>query len=194
MSESALPSRQTSRWDGPQEPSRITWELREPLSGDAEGFAALHSRVWRTTYRGIMPDEVVDVLEPGQFRPTWDQVVAAYDAGAVAKDGRGFLVALQEGTPVGFCMHGPARDEDPPTPHQLWSLNVAPDHQGSGVAQQLVDLALGRREAYLWVARGNDRAIRFYARQGFALDGTQSLDGHEGVVELRMVRAASLGT
>nr|WP_269087360.1 hypothetical protein [Serinicoccus sp. CUA-874] len=38
------------------------------------------------------------------------------------------------------------------------------------------------------MAQGNHRAVRFYEQQGFALDGAQNLDGHEGVVELRMVR------
>lgn len=169
------------------------WEIREPRAGDAEPFAHLHARVWRATYRGIMPDDVVDALEPEQFRPVWDQVVAAYAQGRVADDGRGFLVALRAGLPVAFCMHGPARDDAPPVPHQLWSLNVAPEEQGSGLAQELLTRALGDRAAYLWVALGNDRAIRFYQRQGFARDGAENLDGHDGVVEVRMVRGAPAG-
>ncbi|ANS78627.1 GCN5-related N-acetyltransferase [Serinicoccus hydrothermalis] len=137
-----------------------------------------------------MSDEVVDALDPEQFRPMWDQVVAAYDAGAVPDDGRGILLATSDGQPAGFCLHGPARDEDPPTPHQLFTLNVAPELHGTGLAQELLARALGDRAAYLWVARGNDRAVRFYEQQGFAPDGTEGLDGHEGVVELRMVRPA----
>ncbi|WP_298748812.1 GNAT family N-acetyltransferase [uncultured Serinicoccus sp.] len=164
------------------------WEIREPRLGDPEPFALLHARVWRETYRGIMADEVVDALEPEQFRPLWEQVAAAYAQGRVADDGRGFLVALVGGEPAGFCMHGPAREEDAPVPHQVWSLNVAPEHQGSGLAQELLLRTLGERSAYLWVARGNHRAVRFYERQGFALDGAENLDGHDGVVELRMVR------
>ncbi|WP_130011914.1 GNAT family N-acetyltransferase [Serinicoccus sediminis] len=166
------------------------WEVREPRAGDAEPFARLHARVWRETYRGIMSDEVVDALEPEQFRPVWEQVVAAYAAGRVPDDGRGFVVGLVGDEPAGFCMHGPSRDEDPPVPHQVWSLNVAPEHQGSGLAQELLLRSLGERAAYLWVAQGNHRAVRFYERQGFVLDGAENLDGHDGVVELRMVRRA----
>ncbi|WP_281965655.1 GNAT family N-acetyltransferase [Serinicoccus marinus] len=165
-----------------------SWEIREPRPGDPESFARLHARVWRETYRGIMSDEVVDALDPEQFRPLWEQVATAYAEDRVADDGRGFLVALVEDEPAGFCMHGPSRDEDPPVPHQVWSLNVAPEHQGTGLAQELLRRALGEQAAYLWVAQGNHRAVRFYEQQGFALDGAQNLDGHEGVVELRMVR------
>ncbi|PZU47480.1 MAG: GNAT family N-acetyltransferase [Arsenicicoccus sp.] len=175
------------------DPASTPWQVREPAPGDAAPFAQLHARVWRETYRGIMTDEVVDALAPEQFLPMWEQVVAAYAQGRVADDGRGFLVAVIGEEPVGFCMHGPARDEDPPAPHQVWSLNVASEHQGSGVAQELLARSLGERAAYLWAAQGNTRAIRFYERQGFALDGTENLDGHDGVVELRMVRPAPPG-
>jgi len=47
---------------------------------------------------------------------------------------------------------------------------------------------LGDAAAYLWVARGNERAIRFYRRHDFAEDGTESTDQHDGITEIRMVR------
>mgnify|MGYP002738109895 CR=1 FL=1 len=90
--------------------------------------------------------------------------------------------------PVGFIFFGRGRDEDRPTERQLYALNVHPDHHGTGIAQRLLDEGFGPGEAYLWVARGNDRAIRFYERNGFVLDGTESADQHDGVVEVRMVR------
>lgn len=164
--------------------------VREPGPQDVEGFAHLHVRVWRETYRGLMADEVVDGLSVETFRPIWYSISRAYATGAVLDDGRAMRVALLEEEPAGFVMVGPARDEDPPCPRQVWSLNVAPEHQGSGVAQRLLDEAFGAGPGYLWVARGNARAIRFYERNGFVLDGTESHDQHDGVTELRMVRPA----
>jgi ribosomal protein S18 acetylase RimI-like enzyme len=155
---------------------------------DVEPFAELHVRIWRETYRGIMEDRVVDGLAVETFRPRWYAIARAYAQGAVADDGRAVRVALRGDEAVGFAMVGPARDEHAPAPRQVWSLNVAPEHQGSGVAQRLLDEVLGEGPAYLWVARGNDRAVRFYERNGFALDGAQDEDQHDGVVELRMVR------
>lgn len=164
------------------------YEIREPGLDDVEGFAALHVRVWQETYRGIMDDEVVDALAVETFRPMWYAVANAYATGAVAADGRAVRVALLDGEPVGFVMVGPARDEQAPAPRQVWSLNVAPEHQGSGIAQRLLDEAFGPGPGYLWVAEGNERAIRFYDRNGFALDGAAAQDQHDGVTELRMVR------
>lgn len=163
--------------------------VRRPSRGDAEAFAELHAHVWRATYRGLMEDRVVDALSPEGFAPMWESIGAAYDEDRVPDDGRQFWVATTpDGDPVGFMMWGPPRDVDQPAPRQLWSLNVHPDHQGSGLARQLMDERFGSGPAYLWVARGNARAIAFYERHGFALDGTEAEDNHDGVVELRMVR------
>ena len=165
-------------------------ELREPRPGDVDGFTALHARVWQETYRGLMADALVDDLCAEDFRPVWESITDVYARDAVPTDGRGFLVAVAGDTPVAFCMHGPARDDDAPTAHQLGSLNVAPEHQGSGVARRLLGRALGGGEACLWVAQGNGHAIRFYEREGFVLDGVVNHDRADGMVEVRMVRQA----
>ena len=162
--------------------------LRTPSMDDVEGFATLHVRVWQDTYRGLMDDDVVDALSVDGFRPVWYSICKAYAEGSVPEDGRSITVALLEEEPVGFLMHGPARDEDAPEEHQVWALNVAPEHHGSGLAQRLMDEVFGDGPAYLWVASGNERAIRFYERHGFGLDGTESSDQHDGLVEVRMVR------
>ncbi|MBA2694595.1 MAG: GNAT family N-acetyltransferase, partial [Actinobacteria bacterium] len=88
----------------------------------------------------------------------------------------------------GFICVGPARDEDAPTAYQLWAINLVPEHQGTGLAQRLMAEVLGDGPAYLWVATGNERAIRFYQRHGFAADGAETADQHDGIVEIRMVR------
>jgi ribosomal protein S18 acetylase RimI-like enzyme len=164
--------------------------VREPRPEDVEGFATLHVHVWQQTYRGLMSDEVVDGLSVDDFRPRWYAVTKAYAEGTVPDDGRAIRVALLEGQPVAFIMVGPGMDADAPAPRQVWSLNVAPEHQGTGIAQRLLDEALGAGPAYLWVARGNDRAVRFYRRNGFTLDGTEDADPDDGVTEVRMVRPA----
>ena len=48
---------------------------------------------------------------------------------------------------------------------------------------------VGDRAAYLWVLANNERAIGFYERQGFRLDGTE--DEHDEGRHVRMVRAGT---
>lgn len=73
-------------------------------------------------------------------------------------------------------------------PHELMALNVLAAHHGTGVAQQLMAATVGDRPAYLWVLRGNNRAITFYCKVGFELDGVSKDDVHLDCTDLRMVR------
>ena len=168
--------------------SETAYTIRRPTLADARPFAELHAHVWRVTYRGLMDDRVVDGLSVEGFAPIWESIGLAYDEDRVPRDGRELWVATSGMEPAGFLMTGPPRDEDPPAPRQVWSLNVHPEHQGSGIAQRLMDEHLGPGPAYLWVAKGNARAIAFYERNGFVLDGAEAEDQHDGVVEQRMVR------
>ena len=54
-------------------------------------------------------------------------------------------------------------------PGELDQLYVAPDRLGQGIGRQLVDLAKERSPAglSLWTFQVNDRARRFYERNGF---------------------------
>ena len=97
-------------------------------------------------------------------------------------------MARYAGSPVGMICVGAPRDPNPPAPVQLWSLNVAVAHRGRGAADALLAVGLLPGPAYLWVLRGNARAIAFYRRHGFALDGAQLFDPTYDVVDLRMTR------
>jgi GNAT superfamily N-acetyltransferase len=65
-------------------------------------------------------------------------------------------------------------------------LYVRASTYGTGVGFALLQEAIGDADAYLWVLDGNDRAIRFYERQGFRCDGTTKPE--DVGLERRMVR------
>ncbi|WP_434080634.1 GNAT family N-acetyltransferase [Sanguibacter sp. Z1732] len=88
---------------------------------------------------------------------------------------------------MGFISVGDPREDEAPAPRQVWALNLLPEHHGTGLAQEMMRRGLGDREAYLWVARGNDRAVAFYRRQGFTTDGA-SRERRDGMTEVRMLR------
>lgn len=68
-------------------------------------------------------------------------------------------------------------------------MYVLREHHGGGAGQALLDAALGAEPAQLWVAAANARAIRFYERNGFRADGTETVDPRlSDLRELRMVR------
>jgi ribosomal protein S18 acetylase RimI-like enzyme len=158
--------------------------VRRALPDDAEGLARVHVRTWQIAYAGLVPQAVLDSLDIAARTTRWRAILEGLD-----QQGRTW-VAIEGDEVIGFSSSGPARGDDPPWPLELWALYVRPKRHGSGAGALLADAALGELPAFLWVLEGNARAIRFYEKIGFALDGARKDDEVGGVTlhELRMVR------
>ncbi len=91
---------------------------------------------------------------------------------------------------VGFAIAGPQREAGVDAGYQLYAINVRQAYYGTGAGQRLFDRAVGDRGCFLWVARDNPRAIAFYARNGFALDGAEQQEPMFDIPIIRMVRPA----
>lgn len=80
---------------------------------------------------------------------------------------------------------------------EVSGLNVDPAAWGRGAATALLHAAVARMRrsgfahAVLWVMEGNARAIRFYRREGWHMDGARRSDQRDGhrFFTLRMRRA-----
>jgi len=92
-----------------------------------------------------------------------------------------------EETIAGFTTFGPSRDADLPGLGEVYALSVDPARYRAGVGRQLMAearrrlRALGFTAALLWVLEGNDRATRFYEREGWRPDGTTRVEQPYGV-------------
>jgi len=167
----------------------------EPLAvADAAELAALHMRVWREAYAGMVSQDYLDGMQLEPRIERWRRRIAfGADQEALEEpDGirRRTRLArhLPTGRIAGFCSVGAARDDAAPVAQELSSLNVLQEFHGSGAAHQLVAATLGERAAYLWVVRENARAIAFYGKLGFAADGGTERDDDLECDEIRMVR------
>jgi len=107
------------------------------------------------------------------------------------------LVAIEQAADrvVGFVSVGPSRDTDPDrAPSELSGIYLHPVHWGRGAGRHLLDCGLAQlptaTEATLWVLDRNERARRFYERQGWKLDCVTKEDDRGEVVlsELRYRR------
>lgn len=97
--------------------------------------------------------------------------------------------ALDEnGTILGLATAGVTRDRDAPTPWELYSINVVAAQQGSGLADALIRITAGQRDATVWVLAQNRRAQSFYSRHGFHLEGATMIHEASGGTQVRMVR------
>ncbi|OUE09476.1 N-acetyltransferase [Clavibacter michiganensis] len=158
--------------------------VRPAVPDDADGIAEVHIRTWRETYAHLLPASYLDGLDVATRADQWRRSLTEDPVDVPP------FVALEGDRIVGFALAGPARDEDPPRPFQLYAINVVASAHGSGAGQALLHAAVGDSPAYLWAADDNPRAEAFYRRNGFDRDGgveQQTFQGAE-MVTVRMVR------
>lgn len=169
----------------------------EPFAdGDAEELAAMHVQVWREAYTGMIAQDYLDAMVVDDRRIAhWRKRIGVanaqeYAGGAELRRVSRLARHVPTGRIAGFCQVGAARDENPPVAQELGVLNVLATYHGTGVAGQLVAATLGDVAAYLWVVDRNARAIAFYRKLGFELDGGRKHDDALRCEELRMLRRA----
>lgn len=149
--------------------------IRPARLTDAEAIGALHVRAWRWAYRGLLPDAVLDGLDPQQ-RAEQRRRLLAQPSSPLARN----WVLERGGAVVGWCATGPCRDADVHAAHvgEIYALYLEPDEVGRGSGRALLAharealQAQGLERIVLWVLQGNTRGRRFYERAGFLLDAT----------------------
>jgi len=160
--------------------------VRTPTPSDATRIAELHVATWKEAYAHLLPDDFFDVAHTRMRQRMWDQILNA------PRDEWIVRIAEVDGRAVGFAMSGPsfgAEGQDLPRERHVYNIYVVESEHGTGVGQSLLDEIVGTDPAMLWVAKENPRAIAFYRRNGFELDGAEQVDsGDSGITSVRMVR------
>jgi GNAT superfamily N-acetyltransferase len=174
--------------------------VRAAVERDAEAVARVHVESWRSTYRGLVPDDHLAGLSVERGADNWRRLIT--EAGA----DRGVLVLEDDGPNgagdvIGLCHYGPTRDDDVDGAGEVTSIYLAAERWRHGGGTQLLDAAVsamtaaGYANATLWVLDGNDRARAFYEARGWVRDGAVKVDdqGSFQLRELRHVRALDRG-
>lgn len=172
----------------------MTAAIRPARAADAAQLALVHVRSWQSAYRGLVPQEYLDGLDPARRLARWERTLAELDP---VSDG--VLVAEEGSRLQGFVGYCPGRDHDtdPQTTGEITVLYLRPDAWGQGIGRQLMAAAVsgltaaGYDQAVLWVLDGNTRARRFYAAGGWRADGTVKDEDIAGftLTELRYRRS-----
>jgi ribosomal protein S18 acetylase RimI-like enzyme len=150
---------------------------------DVAQMARVIVRSWQETYRGLMPDAVLD--DPG-FLAARERFWTAALTDERYRENR-VAVAERAGELVGVAMSGPPLDAGATWARQLYVLYVYAADHGTGAGRALLEAVVDPHESVaLWVADPNPRAQAFYRKQGFVADGSVQVE--DGVREIRMVR------
>ena len=146
---------------------------------EIEGKSLVHWQTWREAYDDLLPAEFQETMTLERCR-FFSQ-----------KYPENTLIAMDGKQVVGFISYGYYRDEAIQA-GEIIALYVLKDYYGKGVSEQLMHagfVALDHfSEIYLWVLKDNKRAIAFYQKMGFTVDGQEKiLKLGKPVQELRMM-------
>ena len=158
--------------------------VRRATLADADAIGRVHVRAWQAAFRGVVPDEVLDELDPAQRAQRWREWLLD------PPTDQELLVAVDAGAVVGFALVGPLRggasEVGEPEDGELYAINLTPEAWGRGTGSALLTraeaqlLARGYRTLWLWIARDNQRARAFYERHGWVTAGEVRTGGLVG--------------
>jgi len=145
--------------------------IRLATLGDAAAIARVHTETWRGTYRGQMPDSVLDGLDSMFSTKFWTEHLQAGDITT-------FLIEIKNDI-AGFCCLMPSRDPDADKKivGEIAAINISPRYWRQGAGRKLCERAMkeartsGLTTLTLWVLETNHSAQRFYEAMGLSLDG-----------------------
>lgn len=141
--------------------------VREATHNDVVAIAQVHVDTWRTTYRGVIPDEILANLSYEKREDGWHQILDN-----APKDGNFTHVAQNEsGKIVGFANGGVERVGNPVYQGELRAVYVLKSHQRKGVGRELVQAVaqkLSQMEIHSMLLRvlAENPACRFYEMLG----------------------------
>ena len=156
----------------------MDFKITKMTSDYCYGFAYVIYTAWEETYRGLMPDSILE----GRSMEKWiERAKENPDNKYVALAGRNVIGAL------GFL---PASRDfvTDKNSGEIVALYVLKDFQKQGVGKSLLKAGLQdikRRNVTLFVLKGNENAVGFYRKMGFEFTGKEIFDN--GLTELEMI-------
>lgn len=153
-------------------------DVREPTVEDAADLTRVHAAAWRSAYRGILPDDVLDDMST---EPSDDSIAAWRDR--IETPYNRMLVATAGGEVVGYTN---VRIEEAKSfvddgAAELKEIYVDPDSWGEGVGTALLEATLEElpeevTTVFLETLSGNDLAAGFYEARGFERTGESTFE------------------
>jgi GNAT superfamily N-acetyltransferase len=139
--------------------------IRVAVIDDAPEIARVHVDSWRTTYQGLLPEDLLSGLSYERRERWWHDVLSKEER----QDQ--LFVAEEDGAVVGFVSCGAERTSNPDYTGELYAIYLLQQAQRRGMGRELTRAAAqwlleqGHTSMLVWVLEGNP-AVRFYEALG----------------------------
>ncbi len=141
--------------------------VRQADFDDSAGIGRVHVEVWRSAYRGILPDDFLDALSDIRHSASWADILDTQD-----RVGGTFIAEAEEDGIVGFADCGPERAAGDAKKGEVGAIYVLPAWQRRGVGTNLMETCAGHlavdgaETLAVWVLEANRPAGEFYEALG----------------------------
>ena len=149
------------------------WRIRPAIVDDARAIAEVHVESWKSTYRGIFPDALLEGLSVEKRESGWRDILAGSAITLVGYDA--------SGTIAGFASGGKERTGQLGCDGELYAIYLRQEAQRKGLGSLLVRRlaheldARGFSSMAVWVLDLNPSRT-FYESLGGKVIGQQSIE------------------
>lgn len=151
-------------------------KIRHAQPADAPAISRVHISSWRSTYRGLVPDHVLDNLDPERNSIRWHENISRHDELKCH-----FVAENNQKQVVGFAIGGPNRTENTGYNGELYAIYLLKESQRKGAGRALL-LSVARwlsehnyTSMLVWVLAQNP-AKYFYEAMGGIPVGRKKID------------------
>ena len=104
--------------------------IRAAQPPDAAAIATVHVDSWRTTYKDIVPDDVLAALSYEQRTHMWRHILSQSLPTSFV-----FVAEAPSGQVIGFASGGPERGGDPDYTGELYAIYLLEAYQRHGLGR-----------------------------------------------------------
>ncbi|MCM3782850.1 GNAT family N-acetyltransferase [Neobacillus mesonae] len=140
--------------------------IRQARIEDAEQIAKVHVESWRTTYKGVIKEEVLAGLSVEQRKINWQRQLSPQNDQSMV-----YVAETNDKDIVGFVSGGPSRSESLPFDGELYAIYILDRFQRQGIGLLLLQSFVrflqdqGHSSMFLWALEDN-RYKAFYEKCG----------------------------
>ncbi len=141
------------------------FSIRPASVVDAAEIARVQTLSWQTSYRGILPDSILDTMDTARRASMRREILLDSEAlNLVAYD-------TTYGDLVGFCNAGPSRRQGPRV-GELYEIYIVDQAKRYGLGRELFEGTTAwcrsrqMTSLIIWVLQQNTHARRFYEAMG----------------------------
>ena len=153
--------------------------IRKATKNDSAEMASVHIASWKETYRGVIDEDFLDILDIDQRKEEWD---------------RGFknnhlvaFVSIHQGAIVGFIAGGPPRNFRGDFDSEIYAIYLLKKFQRRRIGYKMYQafvLNLLADKILVWVLRDNPSKV-FYEKVGGSIIDQKNISiGGKTLVEL----------